>query len=132
LKDDANPLGLEPYEGQAITELGIEIPGAAGGFREPLAVDETLIDMLKGVQHGDTIFAVFQLVKQKIRHEPAKDHDGWRRVDIFAVDGVGIVEAGLAEEAIREQRQRVQAALDAAEGKVPLFDNDGNPPTEEP
>ena len=56
MKDDANPLGLEPYEGQAITELGIEIPGAAGGFREPLAVDETLIDMLKGVQHGDTIF----------------------------------------------------------------------------
>lgn len=126
-KTKENPLGLEPYEGQAITELGIEIPGAAGGFREPLDMDETLLDMLKSVQHGDTVFAVLQLVKKKVRHQPAKTHDGWKRVDIFEVDGVGLVDADMALTAIEEQRDRVQVAKDKAAGRLPMFNKDGSP-----
>lgn len=111
-----NPLGLDPYEGEAVTELGIEIPGAGGGFRESLAVDMTLVDMLKGCTKGDTIYAVLQLVKKKVHMDPAKDHDGWRRVDIFDVDGVAIIEAAAAVDVISAQRERVQLLKEQAQG----------------
>ena len=106
--DVDNPLGLDPFEGQAVTELGISIPSAGSGFSEPLEVDPTLIDLLKYVKAGDTIYAVFQLAKVKVHHDPAKNHDGWKRVDVFKVEGVAILDSDMAVEAIQAQRERVQ------------------------
>jgi hypothetical protein len=125
-KTKDNPLGLDPVDGQAVTELGIEIPGAAGGFREPLDVDMTLIEGLKNVHQGDTIFCVLQLTKAKWRYQPAKNHDGLKRVDIFAVDGAAVVGAEFAEEAIHEQRERTREAIEATGGIQSMVDGDGN------
>ena len=120
-KTKDNPLGLEPYEGQVITELGIEIPSAAGGFRKPLECDESLLDVLAVVKHGDTIYAVLELCKKKVRHEPAESHDGWKRVDIFEVNGVAVIDQDLAYDQIVEQRDRVQAVLDRQEKEAQAF-----------
>lgn len=128
-KTNENPLGLEPFEGEAVTELGIEIPGAGGGFRDSLDVDMTLIDMLKGCTKGDTIYAVFQLSKKKVHMDPAKNHDGWRRVDIFDVDGVAIIEAEMAADAIQEQRERVQLLKEQAQG-IQRLGTEEEPPQE--
>lgn len=128
-KTDDNPLGLEPQDGEAVTELGIEIPGAAGGFREPLDMDTTLLDMLAPVRKGDTIYVVMQLSKAKFRFQDAKSHDGLKRVDIFKVDGVAIVDGDSAESAIHEQRERVRRAIESAQGIIPMFDENGNPMT---
>lgn len=124
-KTKDNPLGLEAVDGEAVTELGIEIPGAAGGFRKPLDVDKTLLDMLAPVKRGDTIFAVLQLSKSKFRFEDAKNHDGARRVDIFKVDGVAIVDDDMALKAVEEQRQRVQTAIDEAAAQNTMVDAKG-------
>jgi hypothetical protein len=121
-KTKDNPLGLDPVDGQSVTEIGIEIPGAAGGFREPLDVDMTLIDGLKDVHQGDTIFCVLQLTKAKWRYQPAKNHDGLKRVDIFAVGGAAIVGAEFAEEAIHEQRERTREAAENAAGQGSMVD----------
>lgn len=121
---EENPLGLEPFEGEAVTELGITIPSAGGGFHEALSVDMRLIDLLKHCTRGDTVFAVFELVKVKANMEPAKDHDGWRRVDVFSVNGVAVIEPDQAVGVIQEQRDRVQAIKDNANG-TPQLENDG-------
>lgn len=128
-KTKDNPLGLEPFEGEAVTEIGIEIPGAGGGFRESLDVDETLIDMLKGAQKGDTVYAVFQLSKLKVHMDPAKKHDGWRRVDIYGVDGVGVLDAETALASIEAQRERVRLAIEKAEGiqRLPMESENQDP-----
>ena len=116
-KTKDNPLGLDPFEGEAVTELGLEIPSAGGGFHRPLEVDQTLLDVLAPVTAGDTVYAVLQLVKRDVKMKRAKDHDGWKRVDIFQVDGAAIVDPDFALGAIVEQRQRVQEAIDAASGQ---------------
>jgi hypothetical protein len=124
-KTKDNPLGLEAVDGDAVTELGIEIPGAAGGFRKPLDVDTTLLDMLKDVKKGDTVFCVLQLAKSKFRYEDAKNHDGLRRVDIFKVDGVALVDADMALGSVQEQRERVQTAIDEAAAQNTMVDAKG-------
>lgn len=120
-----NPLGLDPVEGEPVTELGIEIPGAAGGFRKPLDVDERLLSVLAPVTKGDVVFAVLQLVKRDFKMKSATNHDGWKRVDIFNVTGAAIVDADFALSAVEEQRERVQEAIDAAAAQSSMVDGKG-------
>lgn len=115
-KTAENPLGVEPYEGEAVTELGLEIPAAGGGFQPSLDVDVTLLDMLAGCTKGDVVYAVLELTKKQVKHREAKNHDGWRRIDIFKVNGVAIIDADMAVEAVQAQRERVVKALEAADG----------------
>lgn len=126
-KTKDNPLGLEPFEGEAVTELGIEIPAAGGGFHKALDVDVSLLSVLAPVTKGDVVFAVLQLVKRDVKMKVATNHDGWKRVDIFTVSGAAIVDADMALTAIEEQRERVQLAIEAAEGiqRLPM-DPEGN------
>lgn len=125
-KTPGNPLGLPPFEGDAVTELGIVIPSAGGGFQEPLEVDTQLLDMLAPVTAGDKVYVVLELVKRSVIMKPAKEHDGWRRVDVFGVDGVAIIEAQQAIGVVQEQRRRVEIAKERALGITHLpGTNDG-------
>ena len=112
-----NPLGLEPVEGQAVSELGVKLAGTNGAFDQPLAVDAIIRNQLKGLQHGDTVYAVLQLVKGEFGYKPAKSHDGWKRVDTFDVVGVAVLLADSpAADAVDEQQQRVRQELEAKAG----------------
>jgi hypothetical protein len=117
---DHNPLGLEPYTGEAVTELGVRIPSAGNPLREPLALDPTLMDGLKHLRAGDTIYLVLQCVKERVAYTRAKDHDGWKRVDILKVEGAAVVDADVALPAIDAQRQRIEDIKDEMEGRMRL------------
>lgn len=114
-KTSENPLGLEPYEGMAVSEIGMEIPAAGGGLREPLECDMVTIDLLKKVTHGDHVFVLMELEKQKVRHQAAKTHDGWMRVDIYKPCFATVVQKGVAIDMLEETRLRVVEAQEAAE-----------------
>lgn len=71
---------LGEFEGKTVLSVGIEIPGAAGGLRDALAIDPI-------VKHKDDEALVLLRCKvEKLRHDPVKDTDGWRRVHILKVE----------------------------------------------
>ena len=107
-----NPLGLEPeaYLGrQAITRTRYGDPWRSRWIpRSARCGYNPARHARQGAAGRSTVYAVLQLSKLKWRFEPAKNHDGLKRVDIFKVDGAAIVDADMALGAVEEQRERVQ------------------------
>lgn len=106
------PTTLTPFEGRQVLSTGIEIPGAAGGLRDSLAVDP-----FEGHQ-GTKVFVLLETTVDKLRFDPVKDTDGWKRVHILAVELGLIVDAQDVEAMVAAQRVRIAehaAAKEASE-----------------
>ena len=107
---------LSPFEGLDVIEAGVEIPGAAGGLREAMAVDP------QEMHKGERVHVVLECEVTKVRFDPvAKDYPSGdqRRVHILAVEGATIVEgdaAELVQERLDAQRERIQLAKEAEQG----------------
>lgn len=112
---------LTDFEGLAVRQVGIEIPGAAGGLRDPLRIDP------QEWHKGDRLYVVMELQVAKVRFDsidkddPAGDQ---RRVHITDVIGTAIVDRELVAEALAEQKRRVELAKEAAAGvgRLPVDD----------
>lgn len=80
---------------------GLEIPGAAGGLRESLDIDP-----FEG-HSGERVVVVLDTTVGKIRFDPIKDTNGWKRVHVLDV-GLGmVVDADLVEDMLARQRERI-------------------------
>lgn len=98
---------LSDFEGLEVTQSSIEIPGAAGGFREALKVDP--VELHK----GQVIHAVLECEVQKIRHDSLDKEDltgPQERVHILRVTGAAIVDRSLVGDALDAQAERIAAA----------------------
>lgn len=108
---------LTKFEGHAVRQVGIEIPGAAGGLREALKIDP------QEFRQGTTVYVVLECPVVKVRHEPIDGTDpggDQRRVHIFGTSGAAIVDRELVEEALAEQKRRIESAKMAETGEGPL------------
>lgn len=107
---------LSDFEGLEVTQSSIEIPGAAGGFRDALKVDP--IELHK----GDVIHAVLECEVQKIRHDSLDKEDltgPQERVHILRVTGATIVDKALVGDALTAQADRIAAAKELeGQGKL--------------
>lgn len=125
-----NPLGLDPVEGEAITEIAVKILGQNVAFNKPLSVDVVLLEQMKGQTHGDVVYAVVELTRGGFDLKRATAHDGWKRVDSYTLSGMALASDEVAIGLVHEQRQRVELAIEAANSmglqteKLPL-DGDG-------
>lgn len=117
------PLTLADFEGKSVVEVGIEIPGAAGGLREAMKIDPVTFTQ------GETTFVVLQCKVGKVRFEPIdKDYlDGdQRRVHVFTVEGATMVDGDLVREHLDAQAERILLAREAAQGITRLpMEQDG-------
>lgn len=75
-----NPTALDPFEGLPVSSAGMEIPGAAGGLREAMKLDPVQL------HKGQRVIVVLDTTVDKIRFDPLKDSDGWKRVHVLAVE----------------------------------------------
>lgn len=105
------PTQLDPFEGQPVLSVGIEIPGAAGGLREALKIDPVQL------RHGEKAYVLLETTTDKIRFDPDKDEDGWKRVHVLAVEQGMLVDGDLVAEHLATQKARIaeahaQAALE--------------------
>jgi hypothetical protein len=105
------PTQLDPFEGQPVLSVGIEIPGAAGGLRDALKIDPVQL------RHGEKAYVLLETTTDKIRFDPDKDEDGWKRVHVLAVEQGMLVDADLVADHLATQRARIaeahaQAALE--------------------
>lgn len=109
---DPAPVQLDPFEGQPVLSVGMEIPGAAGGLRESMKLDPVQL------HKGQRVYVVLETTVDKIRFDPVKDSDGWKRVHVLNAEQGMIVDADLVQAHLDEQKARIQAARDAeAEAK---------------
>lgn len=112
---------LGDFEGDDVLQSGIEIPGAAGGLRDAMAVDPVRLSK------DDEVFIVLRCTVAKVRFEPIKDTDALRRVHILAADEATFVDGDLVREHLAAQSDRIQRAKEAAAGVSRLeFVEDGD------
>lgn len=103
---------LGTFEGLPVLEVGIEIPSAAGGLREPLKVAPLIL-------HGDDVaFVTFEFKAGKIRHDPIYNKDdgtlkGWRRVHVLVVLASAFVDEELVRDQLDEMARRVAERQEA-------------------
>lgn len=109
----ADTSALSDFEGLAVRQVGIEIPGAAGGLRDPLRVDP------REFHHGEVTQVVLELRNAKTRFEPIdKDDPGGdqRRVHVFEVLSAAFIDRDLVSATLDEQKRRIESAQEAAAG----------------
>lgn len=100
---------LTPFEGKDVLAAAIEIPNAAGGLREAMAIDP------QEYHHGERRYVVLELDCTKVRFDPVKDTGGLRRVHVFSATGATFVDADLVAKHVEAQRERIEAAKIEAE-----------------
>lgn len=110
----ADTTHLADFEGSPVRQSGIEIPGAAGGLRDPMKIDP------RAFHKGEKVYVVLECLVDKVRFDPI-DKDApagdQRRVHVFSVEGATIVDGELVEEHLAAQRAKIERAKDAAKGQ---------------
>jgi hypothetical protein len=126
-KSDMNPLGLEPYQGCAVTAVGIKISNAGGGLHDPLEVDEDMIEQVAHIMIGDSVYFLIRADCNGVAYVPVKGAEDRRRyIPSFHATDTTLVDDEWAIQKINEQRDKIQRLRDEAEGKLPMFDGAGN------
>lgn len=118
LADNAH---LSPFEGKQVLQVGIEIPGAAGGLRDAVKIEP------QEFTHGERVFVAMECIVVKVRHEPIdkEEPDGaQRRVHVFGVEGATIVEESVVGSHIADQVERIRRAKEEASGILRLRTTD--------
>lgn len=95
---------LTPFEDRDVVASGIEMPGASGGLNKALAVNS--LEM----HHGERGTVVIEFEVVKVRHDKVKDTDVLERIHVLRVDNAAIIDPGLVEELLEQQRRRVEEA----------------------
>jgi len=111
-KETAPASALGEFEGLPVLAVGIELPGAAGGLRDPLRVDPLIL------HGGEQAFATFELVTNKVRFDPVKVDDaliGWARVHVMGVENATFVAEDLVRDQLDEMSRRVAERKEAEE-----------------
>ena len=119
-------MSLTKFEGHDVTEVGVEMPNAAGGLQAAMKFDPVELEI---AEEG---YIVLHYTVKKVRHEPIErdDFEGpLRRVHVFHVDEAALVGADLVADHMAEQRERIKKARDEAEGTPALaLDGEGDLP----
>lgn len=125
-KTNDNPLGLEAFDGSAVTKAGIEISNAGGGLHEALDVDTALAVNVAKTMIGDTRYVLLRCDCTKVRYQPVpKNEDQMKRVAIFRCTDATMVEGEFAVDAINAQRDTIRAAQEKASGQLTMDGSGG-------
>lgn len=104
---------LSDWEGKEVTEVGVEMPNAAGGLQEAMKFQPV------EWHSGDEQFVVLRGSVTKVRFEPVdKDvPDGdQRRVHILKVDEAFPIASEYVAEYMEKRRDEIRKAREEAEG----------------
>jgi len=109
---------LGEFEGLKVVAVGVEIPNAGGGLRDPMKLEP------QEFRQGDRVIVALDCVVAKVRFEAVKKDDPFgpqRRVHVFRADTAAIVDAEVIGDAIAEQTEKLRQARERAKG-VQRFD----------
>lgn len=106
----AAPGKLEPFDGRDVLRSTIKITNAGDGLSEALKIDP------QEFHHGQRLFVVLEVECTKVEYAPIKDTEALSRGHSLRASTAAIVDEVLVKQVIDEQRDRIQAARDAAAG----------------
>lgn len=96
---------MTKFERRDVLGAGIEIPGAAGGLREPLKLDPVEMHI------EETCIVILKLSVAKVRFDPIKDTDGGlTRVHVMNVVEAAFADEGAVKDILEETRHRIAEA----------------------
>lgn len=117
---------LSPFEEKEVVEAGLEVPNAAGGLRDAMAIDPAEWHI------GDRITLVLDGVVQKIRFDPVKGSQGQlSRVHVLSADGVTLIDRDLVADVLANQAARVAEFKEAAKRAADAKKGQGRLPTDD-
>lgn len=93
---------LDSFEGMPVLAVGIELPRAAGGLQDALAVDPDTWHV------GDDVTIILRGPCQKVRYEAITG--GLRRVHVFGVEKATVVDHDFANGVLDAQAARIAEA----------------------
>lgn len=109
---EAREVELTPFEGLPVRQVGIEVPGVAGGLRDAIKIEP------QEFHQGDEGYLTLRWKVGKVRFEPIDKEDpggDQRRVHVFNVLSAAIVDGEQpAATALDEQQRRIEAAAGIA------------------
>lgn len=117
----ADTSSLTAFEGKAVRQVGVEIPGVAGGLREAMKIEP------QQFSQGEEGYIVLHWKCAKVRFEPIDKDDpagDQRRVHVFAVDEAAIIDGDVVADHLAAQRERIELAKEAAAGIARLGNED--------
>lgn len=109
---------LEPFEDTPVIATAIEIPGAGGGLRDALTVDP------KELRKGTDVFVVIHGTVGKVRFDPVKDANAWKRVHILDVVTATLTDRQAVDDMLEEHRKRVDEARGTPQIDFPPTDEE--------
>lgn len=102
---------LGEFEGLDVTKTTIEIPNASGGLNEGLKIEPMFL------KTHDTVYVVLECNVVDVGFDARKAPEGETyRYHVLKATGAAIVEGSLVAEAIRQQKEKLRLAREAAEG----------------
>lgn len=110
------------FEGKTVVAVGLEIPGVSGGLQKALRTEP------REFHQGDTVYAVFELVTQKVRFQPIdRDNPGGpqERVHVFTATEATFVDGGLVADHLEKQRIKNEEAAGVHRLQLDGEDDDG-------
>lgn len=107
---------LTPFEGDDVLSAGVEIRNAAGGLNEAMKIDAA------EWHKDDEVVVALRCSVTKIRFEPIKDTDGWRRVHILDASTAAVIDSDVVEKLLSAQAEKIRRAKEAEKGtqRLPL------------
>lgn len=116
---------LEPFEGLPVIQAKIEIPDAAGGLREAMAIEP------RAWHKGDRCFVLLECLVNKVRVDPITDDlvGPQARVHVLKTLAGTVLEPDVAKDWIDGQKDRILKAKEQALGiqQVAELNPDGSP-----
>lgn len=109
---------LGTFDGQEVLRTTIAVTNAGDGLSEALKVEPALLHL------GDKVYVVLECEVSKIRFDPIKDTDAVSRVHTLRAGNASIVDEALVKPMVDEMAARIQAAKEAEQGIVPMFDDE--------
>lgn len=95
---------LTAFESDPVLSAGVEIRNAAGGLNQALGIEP-------GEWHKqERVVVVLECDVSKIRFDPVKDTDGWRRVHILTATTAAVVDHELVADVLEAQRVKIEQA----------------------
>lgn len=113
---------LKTFEGHPVTEVGVEMPNAAGGLQDAMKLDPVEMEI------ADEGFIVLAYQVKKVRHEPIDkdDYEGpLRRVHVLHVTEAALIDGDVVQGHMESERERIKKLKDEAAGTMAL-DLDGD------
>jgi hypothetical protein len=112
---------LAAYDGKDVLRTSIKITKAGDGLSEAMSIDPVQLPIgTKGV-------LVLEFVVEAHKHKPIPNTNALVLEQVLAAGTATLIDAELVDQALKAQREKIDAAREAASGQARLLDTRGKP-----